>query len=213
MARPYDPTNTANSAKPTHATVARRRRRCARCIAPATRRLSTSPARGRILVDPRTGEIVEVELYVAVLGASNYTYADATRTQQLADFVGATVRAFEYFDAVSSVVVPDQLRSAVKVPCRYEPEINATFAELGRHYGCAIIPARPRKPRDKAKVEVGVQIAQRRILACPRHCTFFSLDELNAAIAELLEKLNARPFAKGLDGCRRNAFRPSTVRR
>lgn len=158
------------------------------------------------LVDPKTGEVVEVELYVAVLGASNYTYAEATRTQQLADFVGATVRAFEYFDAVSSVVVPDQLRSAVKVPCRYQPEINATFAELGRHYGCAIIPARPRKPRDKAKVEVGVQIAQRWILACLRHRTFFSLDELNAAIAELLEKLNARPFAKGLDGCRRSAF-------
>jgi transposase len=158
------------------------------------------------LIDPKTGEVVEVELYVAVLGASNYTYAEATRTQQLADFVGATVRAFEYFGAVSSVIVSDQLRSAVKVPCRYEPEINATFAEVGRHYGCAIIPARPRKPRDKSKVEVGVQIAQRWILACLRHRTFFSLDELNAAIAELLEKLNARPFAKGLDGCRRSAF-------
>ena len=158
------------------------------------------------LVDPKTGEVLEVELYVAVLGASNYTYAEATRTQQLADFVGATVRAFDYFGAVTSVIVPDQLRSAVKVPCRYEPEINATFAELGRHYGCAIIPARPRKPRDKAKVEVGVQIAQRWILACLRHRTFFHLDELNAAISELLEKLNTRPFAKGLDGCRRSAF-------
>lgn len=158
------------------------------------------------LVDPITGELVEVELYVAVLGASNYTYAEATRTQQLRDFVHATVHAFEYFGAVNSVIVPDQLRSAVKVPCRYDPEINATFAELGRHYGCAIVPARPRKPRDKAKVEVGVQIAQRWILACLRHRTFFSLDELNAAIAELLDKLNARPFSKGLDGCRRGAF-------
>jgi transposase len=158
------------------------------------------------LVDPKTGELIEVELYVAVLGASDYTYAEATRTQKLADFVGATVRTFEYFGAASSVVVCDQLRSAVTVPCRYEPEINATFAELGRHYGCAIIPARPRKPRDKAKVEVGVQIAQRWILACLRHRTFFSLDELNAAITELLEKLNARRFAKGRDGCRRSAF-------
>jgi transposase len=158
------------------------------------------------LVDPKAGEVIEVELYVAVLGASNYTYPQATRTQRLADFVGATVRMFEFFGAVSSVLVCDQLRSAVKTPSRYEPEINATFAEVGRHYGCAIVPARPRKPRDKAKVEVGVQIAQRWILACLRHRTFFHLDELNAAIAELLEKLNARPFARGLDGCRRSAF-------
>jgi hypothetical protein len=158
------------------------------------------------LVDPTTGEFIEVELYVAVLGASNYTYAEATRSQKLSDFVGATVHAFEYYGAVSAAVIPDQLRSAVKIPCRYEPEINATFADMGKHYGCAIVPARPRKPRDKAKVEVGVQIAQRWILACLRHRTFFSLDELNAAIAELLEKLNARPFAKGLDGCRRSLF-------
>jgi transposase len=158
------------------------------------------------IVDPKTGEFIEVELYVAVLGASNYTYAEATRSQKLSDFVGATARTFEYYGAVSAVLVSDQLRSAVKVPCRYEPEINATFAEMGKHYGCAIIPARPRKPRDKAKVEVGVQIAQRWILACLRHRTFFSLDEINIAIWELLEKLNRRPFAKGLDGCRHSLF-------
>ena len=139
---------------------------------------------------------MEVELYVAVLGASNYTYVEATRTQQLADFVGATMRALEFFGVVPQIIMPDQLRSAVSRPCLYEPEINATFAEMGKHYGCAIVPARPRKPRDKAKVEVGVQIAQRWILACLRNRIFFSLDELNVAIAELLERLNARPLSK-----------------
>jgi transposase len=123
----------------------------------------------------------------------------------LVDFVGATVRAFEFFGAVPFVAMPDQLRSAVSRPDRYEPEINATFAEMGKHYDCAIVPARPRKPRDKAKVEVGVQIAQRWILACLRNRTFFSLDELNAAIAELLERLNTRPLSK-TDGTRRGLF-------
>lgn len=148
------------------------------------------------IVDPLTGEATEVELYVAVLGASNYTYVEATRTQQLGEFVGATTRALEYFGAVPEIVMPDQLRSAVSRPCLYEPEINATFAEMGTHYGCAIVPARPRKPRDKAKVEVGVQIAQRWILACLRNRVFFSLDELNIAIADLLERLNTRPLSK-----------------
>jgi len=158
------------------------------------------------IVDRETGEVIAVELYVAVLGASNFTYAEATRSQKLADFVGSTVRALEYCGAVPSALVPDNLKSAVTRACRYEPEINATFAEMGRHYGCAIIPARPWKPRDKAKVESGVLIAQRWILACLRHRTFFSLEELNSAIAELLEKLNARPFARGRDGCRRGEF-------
>jgi transposase len=157
------------------------------------------------IVDPLTGEVTEVELYVAVLGASNYTYAEATRTQQLPDFVGATTRALEYFGAVVEVIMPDQLRSAVKRPCLYEPEINATFAEMGAHYGCAIVPARPRKPRDKAKVEVGVQIAQRWILACLRNRAFFSLDDLNAAVAELLERLNTRPLSKSTQS-RRELF-------
>ncbi len=158
------------------------------------------------IVDPKTGEVIAVELYVAVLGASSYTYVEATRSQSLANFVGATVRALDFLDAVPAVLTPDNLKSAVTKACRYEPEINATFAEMGKHYGCVIIPARPRKPRDKAVVEVGVQIAQRWILACLRHRTFFSLDELNAAIDELLEKLNARPFARGREGCRRSEF-------
>jgi transposase len=144
------------------------------------------------IVDPLHGEVMDVELYVAVMGASNYTYAEATRSQQLAEFVGATVRAFEFFGAVPQIAKPDQLRSAVSRPDRYEPEINTTFAEMGAHYGVAIVPARPRKPRDKAKVEVGVQIAQRWILASLRNRTLFSLDELNAAIAERLMVLNDR---------------------
>ena len=101
--------------------------------------------------------------------------------------------------------MPDQLRSAVSKPDRYEPEINATYAEMAQHYGTAVVPARPRKPKDKAKVEGGVLIAQRWILACLRNRRFFSLEELNAAIWELLEKLNTRPFQK-LEGCRRSAF-------
>ncbi len=124
------------------------------------------------VVDPATGEATEVELFVMVLGASNYTYAEATRTQGLEDFVGATVRGLEYFGAVPEILVPDQLRSAVKTPGRIDPEINATYAEMAQHYDTAVVPARPRKPRDKAKVEGGVLIAQRWILACLRNRRF-----------------------------------------
>jgi len=157
------------------------------------------------IVDPVTGEETEVELFVMVLGASNYTYAEATFTQTLPDFVGATVRGLEYFGGVTEMLVPDQLRSAVSKPDRVEPEINATYAEVGAHYGTAVVPARPRKPRDKAKAEAAVLIVQRWILACLRNRRFFSLEELNAAIWELLERLNTRPFKK-LEGCRRSAF-------
>ena len=157
------------------------------------------------IVDRATGEVTEVELFVAVLGASNYTYAEATRTQKLADFVGSTTRAFEYFGGVPQIVVPDQLRSAVSGPDRYDPEINPTYLEMAQHYGVTVIPARPRKPKDKSKVEGGVLIVQRWILAALRNRTFFSLAELNDAIAELLERLNTRPFQK-LEGCRRSAF-------
>jgi transposase len=157
------------------------------------------------IVDRETGELTEVELFVAVMGASNYTYAEATRSQKLADFVGSTIRAFEYFGVVPEVLVPDQLRSAVSGPDRYEPDINPTYLEMAQHYGVTVIPARPRRPRDKAKVEAAVLIAQRWILAALRNRTFFSLAELNEAIAELLERLNARPFKK-LDGCRRSVF-------
>lgn len=157
------------------------------------------------VADPATGEISEVELFVAVLGASNYTYAEATRSQKLGDFVASNVRMFEFFGAVPEIVVPDQLRSAVSGPDRYDPDINPTYLEMAEHYGCTVIPARPRRPKDKAKVEGGVLIVQRWILAVLRKRTFFSLAELNLAIAELLEKLNAKPFQK-LEGCRRSAF-------
>lgn len=157
------------------------------------------------ILDAATGEFVEVELFVMVLGASNYTYAEATRTQTLPDFVGSTIRGFEFFGAVPNVLVPDQLRSAVKGPDRYEPDINPTYLEMAQHYGVTVIPARPRRPKDKAKVETAVLVVQRWILARLRHRTFFTLDELNQAIWELLEELNARPFKK-LEGCRNSAF-------
>lgn len=144
------------------------------------------------IVDPETGERIEVELFVAVLGASNYTYAEATRTQTVPDWVMSHVRALEYFGGAPAAIVPDQLKSGVTRPCRYEPGVQRTYDELGRHYGTVIFPARPLSPRDKAKVEVGVQIAQRWILARLRNQTFFSIEALNDRIAELLEDLNSR---------------------
>ncbi len=146
------------------------------------------------IVDPESGEIREVELYVAVLGASNYTFAEATYSQQVPDFIASTVHAFAFFGGVSRAVVPDQLKSAVVVANRYEPGIQCTFDELGRHYGTTILPARPGSPRDKAKVEVAVQVAQRWILARIRNQVFHSLGALNARIRELLDDLNARPM-------------------
>lgn len=158
------------------------------------------------IVDPETGEIIEVELFVMVLGASNYTFAEATRSQKSRDFIGSIVRGLEFFGGAPEVLVPDQLRSAVTGPDRYDPDINATLLDLAKHYDTAIIPARPRKPRDKAKVEAGVLIAQRWILARLRHRRFFSLGELNVAIAELLDDLNARAFKK-MPGNRLTAFK------
>lgn len=157
------------------------------------------------IINPETGEVRHVELFVMVLGASNYTYAEATLSQTVGDFVSSNVRAFEYFGCVPEVLVPDQLRSAVAGPHRYDPDINMTYLEMARHYAVTVLPARPRKPRDKAKVEAGVLVAQRWVLARLRHRQFFSLVELNVAIAELLEELNQHPFKK-LAGCRRSAF-------
>ncbi|MFI5399384.1 MAG: IS21 family transposase [Candidatus Binatia bacterium] len=143
-------------------------------------------------VDPHTGEAIEAELFVAVLGVSNYTYAEATATQQVPDWIGSHTRAVEYWGGVTAIVVPDQLKSGVTRACRYEPEVQRTYGEWAQHYDCVIIPARPKKPRDKAKVEVAVLVVERWILARLRHQSFFSLIELNARIAELLEDLNAR---------------------
>ena len=144
------------------------------------------------LVDPKTGEVIEVELFVAVLGASNYTYAEATRTQRGPDFIASHVRAFGELGGVPLAVVPDQLKSGVTLACRYEPGIQRTYEDLARHYGTTVLPARPLRPRDKAKVEVGVQVVERWILARLRNQTFFSLEALNERIAELLVDLNDR---------------------
>jgi len=157
------------------------------------------------IVCPETGEIRSAWLFVAVLGASNYTYAEATWTQSKPDWIGAQVRALAYMGGVPELIVPDNARALIAFASRYEPDPNRTYQEFATHYGTAILPARPGKPRDKAKVEVGVLVAERWILARLRHRRFFSLAELNAAIRPLLEDLNARPFKK-LPGCRRSAF-------
>jgi len=146
------------------------------------------------IYDPKTGERIEVELFVAVLGASNFTFAEATMTQRGPDFIASHMRAFAYFGGVTEVTVCDQLKSGVTVPCRYEPGLQRTYQEMSEHYGTTVLPARPLHPRDKPKVEVAVQVAQRWILARLRNETHFSLDSLNRRITELLEDLNDRPM-------------------
>lgn len=148
------------------------------------------------LVDRRTGEEIPVELFVAALGASSYTYAEATATQKLHEWVGAHTRMLEYFGGSTQLWVPDQLKSAITHPCRYEPGVNRTYQDLAKHHDAVVMPARPGKARDKAKVESMVLVAQRWILARLRHRTFFDLAELNVAILELLEQLNDRPMQK-----------------
>jgi len=145
-------------------------------------------------VDRETGEVVAPELFVAAVGASSRIFAVAVPSQQIPDWTMAHIGAFEYYGGVPAVVVPDQLKSGVKTSCKYDPEINPVYAELCAHYGVTVIPARPGEPRDKAKVENSVLNAQRRILAALRNRTFFSLAELNDAIAIELEKLNDRPM-------------------
>lgn len=157
------------------------------------------------VIDLSTGEIREAQVFVAVLGASNYTYAEATWSQSLPDWIGSHVRTFRFLDGVPELVAPDNLRSGVSKAHRYEPDTNPTYQDMASHYGVAVLPARVRKPRDKAKVEGGVLIVERWILAALRHRQFFSLTELNTVISKLLEQLNARPFRK-LPGCRRERF-------
>jgi transposase len=135
------------------------------------------------VVNRHSGEVYEAAIFVAVLGASNYTYAEATWTQSLPDWIGSHVRTFAALGGVPEIVVPDNLKAAVTRPHRYEPEINRTYAALAQHYGFVVIPARAAKPREKAKVEVGVQVVERWLLARLRHHTFFSLAEVNAALA------------------------------
>jgi len=127
------------------------------------------------ITDPETGEVWQAQLFVAVLGASNYTYAEAVASQELPHWISAHVHAFTFFGACPAIIVPDNLRSAVSRPHRYEPDINRTYEEMAAHYGCAVIPARSGKPRDKSKAEQGVLLAERWILAALRDRTFFSL--------------------------------------
>lgn len=155
--------------------------------------------------DPKTGHIAQAQIFIACLGASNYTYAEASLTQNLHDWIKAHVNAFEFFGGVPEILVPDNLKAGVTSPCRYEPEINPTYQELAEHYGVAVIPSRIRSPKDKAKVESAVLLAERWILAALRNHTFFSLAELNNAIAEKLTELNNRKFQK-LDTTRRQLF-------
>jgi len=157
------------------------------------------------IVDRTTGESRPAQIFVAVLGASNYTYAEATWSQQLPDWIGSHVRAFQFLGGVSAVIVPDNLKSGVHKAHRYEPDLNPTYVEMARHYGTSVMPARKRKPKDKAKVEGGVLLVERWILAALRNRTFFSLRELNQAIGQLLDKLNHRAFKK-LPGNRLEQF-------
>src|SRR5579864_8351339 len=157
------------------------------------------------VIDAANGEVREAQVFVAVWGASNYTFAEATWSQSLPDWLGSHVRAFEFSGGLPETVVIDNLRAGVSKACRYEPELNRTYHELARHYGVAVLPARVRRPRDKAKVEVGVQVVERWILARLRHRKFFSLGDLNEAIRMLLVRLNERRFRK-LEGSRRSLF-------
>jgi len=155
--------------------------------------------------DPRGGPQRPASIFVAVLGASNYAYAEATESQELENWIGSHIRAFEFFGGVPKLVIPDNTRTGVTRACRYEPDLNRTYHELAMHYGVGVLPARPYRPRDKAKVESGVLLVERWIVAALRHRKFFSLAELNQAIRELLTHLNQRSFRKR-PGCRASLF-------
>jgi transposase len=157
------------------------------------------------IIDKSTGEIKESQIFVATLGASNYTYSEATRTQSLPDWIGSHTRAFKFLGGVPEIIVPDNIKTGINTSCRYEPDLNPTYQDMASHYGCAIIPARVRHPKDKAKVETGVKTVEQWILARLRNITFFSLTDLNKTIRTLLDDLNNRPFQK-MDGTRRTMF-------
>ena len=157
------------------------------------------------VTDRLTGLVRPAQIFVAVLGASNYTYAEATWTQALPDWLGSHSRVLAFFGGVPAEIVPDNLKSGVTAPCRYEPALNPSYQDLAEHYGVAILPARVRKPGDKAKVEGGVLIVERSILVRLRDMTFFSLAELNQSIAVLLAELNTKPFQQR-EGSRLSLF-------
>jgi len=157
------------------------------------------------VIDPLTGEVRRAQVFVAALGASNYTYAEARWTQSLADWIGCHVNAFAFFGGVARQLICDNLKTGVTTASRYEPGVNRTYQDMAAHYGTAIVPTRVRKPRDKAKVEVAVQVVQRWVLARLRNHRFFSLAELNKAIREQVDELNARTMRR-LGSSRRALF-------
>ena len=157
------------------------------------------------IIDKRTGEIREAQIFVATLGASNYTYAEATWTQSLPDWIGSHTRTFKFLGGVPEIIVPDNLKTGVNKSCRYEPDLNPTYRDMASHYLCAVIPTRIRSPKDKAKVETGVKTVEQWILARLRNIKFFSLTDLNKTIRKLLDDLNSRPFQK-MAGTRKSMF-------
>jgi len=157
------------------------------------------------IVDPSTGETSEAQIFLATLGASNYTFAEATHDQSLPSWIKSHCHAFEFLGGVPDILVPDNLKAGVTKPSRYEPDLNPTYQDLAQHYNTTVIPTRPGKPKDKAKVESAVLVAERWILAALRNHTFFSLAELNKAIAQKLGELNNRKFQK-LNTTRRKLF-------
>ncbi|MBP2020209.1 transposase [Symbiobacterium terraclitae] len=155
--------------------------------------------------DRETGEVLQAQIFVAVLPASNYTFAKVCPSQSLRSWIAAHCDALEFFGGAPEVIVPDNPKAGVTRACRYEPDLNPTYADMASHYGAAVIPARPRKPKDKAKVENAVLVVERWILAALRNRTFFSLREADLAVREAVEKLNNRPFQK-LEGTRRSLY-------
>src|SRR5712691_282577 len=148
------------------------------------------------IVEPATGQLQDVHIFVAALGMSNMTYLEGALAQALPNWIDAHTRAFEYFGGTAAILVPDNTKTAVLRACRYEPELNRTYAEMAAHYGTVIIPARPRKPRDRAKAESAVQVVERVVLAPLRDRAFFSLAEVNHELAAGRERLNDLPFQK-----------------
>jgi len=157
------------------------------------------------IIDPASGAVCMAEIFVAVLGASNLTYAEATWTQTLPDWIGAHVRMFRFYGAAPRLLVPDNLKSGVNKPSFYDPEVNRSYGAMAAHYSVGILPARPGRPRDKAAVEAGVRFAQSYILGRLRNVTFFSLAECNAAIRAALERMNGREMRR-LGMSRRQLF-------
>ena len=157
--------------------------------------------------DVETGRTRPAQIFVSVLGASSCTYADASWSQGLGSWIDSHVRSFEFYGGCPEVLVPDNLRSAVTQACLYQPEVNRAYREMARYYGIAVVPARPRKPRDKAKAEAGVLLVERWILAALRHERFTSLGELNERIRELVSRLNEKPFRKRPEESRASLFR------